>query len=97
MKYLKNKKKNMKKLDALQKKSPEDLYEDDISHFEAEYHKVMEKERADEMSEVAHYTTKKLPGLVIVKVVKNKQLNHNVQKLNQLHMVNVLHQLLIQH
>jgi DNA topoisomerase-2 len=29
------------KLEALQKKSPEDLYEDDISHFEAEYHKVI--------------------------------------------------------
>jgi ribosome recycling factor len=28
------------KLQALQKKSPEDLYEDDLQHFEAEYHKV---------------------------------------------------------
>ncbi len=28
------------KLQALQKKSPEDLYEDDLTHFEAEYHKV---------------------------------------------------------
>ncbi|CAF4105744.1 unnamed protein product, partial [Rotaria sp. Silwood2] len=50
------------KLEALQKKSPEDLYEDDLNHFEAEYHKTIEKERADEMSEVAHYTTKKAAG-----------------------------------
>lgn len=28
------------KLEALQRKSPEDLYEDDLSHFETEYHKV---------------------------------------------------------
>ncbi|CAF0793170.1 unnamed protein product [Rotaria sordida] len=50
------------KLDALEKKSPEDLYEDDIFNFEAEYQKTIEKERADEMFEVAHPTTKKAGG-----------------------------------
>ena len=30
------------KLEALQKKSPEDLYEDDLEHFESEYHKVVQ-------------------------------------------------------
>jgi hypothetical protein len=30
------------KLEALQKKSPEDLYEDDILNFETEYQKVDE-------------------------------------------------------
>ncbi|CAF3762190.1 unnamed protein product [Adineta steineri] len=48
------------KLEALLKRSPEDLYEEDLAHFEAEYHKAIAKERADEMSEVAHYTTKKV-------------------------------------
>ena len=28
------------KLEALERKTPEDLYEDDILHFETEYHKV---------------------------------------------------------
>ncbi|CAF0743650.1 unnamed protein product [Rotaria sordida] len=59
---LKEQQEKHEKLDALQKKSPEDLYEDDLDHFEAEYHKAIEKERADEMSEVAHYTTKKAAG-----------------------------------
>jgi len=59
---LKEQKEKHEKLDALQKKSPEDLYEDDILNFENEYRKTMEKERADEMSEVAHYTTKKGAG-----------------------------------
>ena len=31
------------KLQALQKKCPEDLYEDDLDHFEAEYHKVIDR------------------------------------------------------
>jgi len=38
---LKEQQEKHEKLEALQKKSPEDLYEDDISHFEAEYHKVI--------------------------------------------------------
>ncbi|CAF2092079.1 unnamed protein product [Rotaria magnacalcarata] len=59
---LKEQQEKHEKLEALQKKSPEDLYDDDLSNFEAEYHKVMEKERVDEMSEVAHYTTKKVGG-----------------------------------
>jgi len=50
------------KLEALQKKSPEDLYEDDITNFENEYQKALEKEREDEMSDVAHHTTKKQGG-----------------------------------
>jgi len=40
---LKEQKEKHEKLDALQKKSPEDLYEDDLRHFEAEYHKAIEK------------------------------------------------------
>jgi len=56
---LKEQQEKHEKLEALQRKTPEDLYEDDLRHFEAEYHKAIEKERADEMSEVAHYTTKK--------------------------------------
>ena len=32
------------KLEALQKKSPEDLYEDDLEHFESEYHKVIHRD-----------------------------------------------------
>jgi DNA topoisomerase II len=32
------------KLEALQKKSPEDLFEDDLDHFEAEYHKVEKRD-----------------------------------------------------
>ncbi|CAF3458364.1 unnamed protein product [Rotaria sp. Silwood1] len=59
---LKEQQEKHEKLAALQRKSPEDLYEDDLYHFEAEYHKAIEKERADEMSEVAHYTTKKVAG-----------------------------------
>ncbi|CAF3358812.1 unnamed protein product [Rotaria sp. Silwood1] len=59
---LKDQKEKHDKLDALEKKSPEDLYEDDILNFEAEYRKALEKERADEMSEVAHPTTKKAGG-----------------------------------
>ncbi|CAF3850431.1 unnamed protein product, partial [Rotaria magnacalcarata] len=59
---LKEQKGKHDKLDALEKKSPEDLYEDDILNFEAEYRKTMEKERADEMSGVAHPTTKKAGG-----------------------------------
>ena len=79
---LKDQKEKHDKLEALKKKSPEDLYEDDIANFEAEYHKVcsqyssidprkkfllnvvqtIESERADEMSEVAHHTTKKAGG-----------------------------------
>ncbi len=37
---LKEQKEKHDKLEALMKKSPEDLYEDDIFNFEAEYHKV---------------------------------------------------------
>jgi DNA topoisomerase-2 len=37
---LKEQQEKHEKLEALQKKSPEDLYEDDLNHFEAEYHKV---------------------------------------------------------
>ena len=37
---LKEQKEKHDKLDALLKKSPEDLYEDDISNFENEYRKV---------------------------------------------------------
>ncbi|CAF3975644.1 unnamed protein product, partial [Rotaria sp. Silwood2] len=59
---VKDQKEKHDKLDALEKKSPEDLYEDDIFNFETEYRKVLEKERADEMSEVAHPTTKKAGG-----------------------------------
>jgi hypothetical protein len=39
---LKEQKEKHDKLDALQKKSPEDLYEDDILNFETEYQKVDE-------------------------------------------------------
>jgi len=56
---IKEQKEKHDKLEALQKKSPEDLYEDDILNFENEYQKTIEKERADEMSDVAHHTTKK--------------------------------------
>ncbi|CAF1167473.1 unnamed protein product [Adineta ricciae] len=59
---LKEQKEKRDKLEALQKKSPEDLYEDDLINFEAEYQKTIEKERADEMSDVAHPTTKKGAG-----------------------------------
>ena len=37
---LKEQKEKNEKLDALEKKSVEDLYEDDILHFENEYRKV---------------------------------------------------------
>ena len=37
---LKDQKEKHDKLDALQKKSPEDLYEDDLFNFENEYQKV---------------------------------------------------------
>ena len=37
---LKEQKEKRDKLEALQKKSPEDLYEDDLINFEAEYQKV---------------------------------------------------------
>ena len=37
---LKEQKEKRDKLEALQKKSPEDLYEDDLENFEAEYQKV---------------------------------------------------------
>jgi hypothetical protein len=37
---LKEQQEKHEKLEALQKKSLEDLYEDDLHHFEAEYHKV---------------------------------------------------------
>jgi DNA topoisomerase-2 len=37
---LKDQKEKHDKLEALQKKSPEDLYEDDILNFETEYQKV---------------------------------------------------------
>jgi len=62
MNLLKNKKINMIKLEALQKKSPEDLYEDDLINFENEYQKALQREREDEMSDVAHPTTKKAGG-----------------------------------
>ena len=38
---LKDQKEKHDKLEALQKKSPEDLYEDDLLNFETEYRKVM--------------------------------------------------------
>ena len=38
---LKDQKEKHEKLEALQKKSPEDLYEDDILNFETEYQKVI--------------------------------------------------------
>jgi DNA topoisomerase-2 len=38
---LKDQQEKHDKLEALQKKSPEDLYEDDLHNFEAEYHKVI--------------------------------------------------------
>ena len=76
---LKEQKEKHEKLDALQKKSPEDLYEDDLLNFETEYEKVtvllnhfiilifeiiqaLQKEREDEMADVAHPTTKKAGG-----------------------------------
>jgi len=59
---LKDQEEKHEKLEALQKKSPEDLFEDDLENFESEYKKAMEKERADEMTDVAHYTTKKQAG-----------------------------------
>lgn len=37
---LKEQKEKRDKLEALQKKSPEDLYEDDLLNFETEYQKV---------------------------------------------------------
>jgi hypothetical protein len=37
---LKDQQEKHDKLQALQKKSPEDLYEDDLSNFETEYRKV---------------------------------------------------------
>lgn len=37
---LKEQQEKHEKLEALSKKSPEDLYEDDLNNFEAEYHKV---------------------------------------------------------
>jgi DNA topoisomerase-2 len=37
---LKEQQEKHEKLQALEKKTPEDLYEDDLNHFEAEYHKV---------------------------------------------------------
>ena len=37
---LKEQQEKHEKLEALERKAPEDLYEDDISHFETEYHKV---------------------------------------------------------
>ncbi len=40
------------KLEALQKKSPEDLYEDDLYHFETEYHKVNRLRQSQSMSTV---------------------------------------------
>ncbi|CAF0772126.1 unnamed protein product [Didymodactylos carnosus] len=49
-------------LEALKSKTPEDLYEDDLDNFENEYKKQMTKEKADEMTDVAHYTTKKVGG-----------------------------------
>ncbi|CAF5125799.1 unnamed protein product, partial [Rotaria sp. Silwood1] len=39
---LKEQQEKHEKLEALQRKSPEDLYEDDLYHFEAEYHKVID-------------------------------------------------------
>ena len=40
---LKEQREKHEKLDALKKKSPEDLYEDDLMNFEAEYRKVVGK------------------------------------------------------
>ena len=37
---LKDQREKHEKLEALKKKSPEDLYEEDLDHFEAEYNKV---------------------------------------------------------
>ncbi|CAF3730269.1 unnamed protein product [Adineta steineri] len=56
---IKDQKEKHDKLEALLKKTPEDLYETDLMNFETEYRKTTEQERIDEMSGVAHPTTKK--------------------------------------
>ena len=109
---LKDQKEKHDKLEALQKKSPEDLYEDDLLNFENEYQKVKIFHRlksSEVYSSFRHWKKNKrmrcpmLPiqprrkQLVQIKHENDNQSNLNVLKRNQHHMVNVLHQLLIQH
>ncbi|CAF0724246.1 unnamed protein product [Didymodactylos carnosus] len=49
-------------LNTLKNKTPEDLYEEDLNNFENEYKKQIAKEKIDDMSDVAHHTTKKVGG-----------------------------------
>lgn len=97
------------KLEDLERKAPEDLYDEDISNFETEYHKVnshLGKLRSIDFIVrlwKKNVLMKCLKSLIIPRkkweitlVERNKQRNHNVQKPDLHHMVNELLQRLIQ-